>query len=159
MQLFRYFFIISMYVSYLYLLLHLHHKHMHTQKTQPFIYTNSYTLLFIYYLYIQLIIFLFVFLLLFLKNYFLEVWISNRCDTHAHTLTCAKTLRRLIGGTTTWALFSSPSSVLIRNDDDNEETRLWRHEGGAVKPGDKDTRRSVARSLARSCSVRLGYLP
>lgn len=66
-------------------------------------------------------------------------------------LTCAETLRRLIVWTTTWALFSSPSSILIRNDDDgddDEETRLWRHEGGAVKPGDKDTRRSLARSLA-----------
>lgn len=75
-------------------------------------------------------------------------------------LTCANTLRRLIGGTTTWALFSSPSSILIRydddgDDDDNEETRLWRHdEGGAVKPGDKDTRRSLACSLAlRSTSL------
>jgi len=68
-------------------------------------------------------------------------------------LTCAETLKRLIGGTTTWALFSSPSSILIKNDDDDdddddEETRLWRLEGGAVKPGDKDTRRLLARLLA-----------
>lgn len=38
----------------------------------------------------------------------------------------------------TWARdFSLSASILIRNNDD--ETLLWRLEGGAVKPGDKDT--------------------
>ena len=55
------------------------------------------------------------------------------------------------------ARFFLSASILIRNNDDGE-TVLWRRclEGGAVKPGDKDTRREpslggVSRELARAC--------
>lgn len=58
-----------------------------------------------------------------------------------------------------WARdFSFSASILIRNNDD--ETLLWRLEGGAVKPGDKDTcwagcarARARASRLARALCV------